>query len=113
MASDQTPLNTFRTRAIALTNTASSIYTTPEGITGIVLGALASNIGTAPATVTMILRKNSTDYTILNEYTVPPYDSSDLTTGKLVLEQGTSLKALASVDNTMNLVLSILETTND
>jgi hypothetical protein len=113
MARDQTPLNVFRTKALALTDQSTTIYTTPEGITGIVLGALASNIGTSPATVTMVLRKNSTDYTILNSYTVPPYDASDLTTGKLVLEEGTVLKAFSSANNSMNLVLSILETTND
>jgi len=107
------PLNTFRTRAFELTTVEQNIYTTPTGLTTIVLGAQASNIGITPATITFTLRKNNTDYVMLNAFEIPPNDAAEVTTGKLVIEEGASVKAVVSANNTINLVLSILETSNE
>ncbi len=65
------------------------------------------------ASITFVLRKNSIDYTMLKEYQIPPNDAAEATTGKLVLEQGSSVKAKASVNSSLNLILSLLETTNE
>jgi len=65
------------------------------------------------ASITFVLRKNSIDYTMLREYQIPPNDAAEATTGKLVLEQGSSIKATASVNSSLNLILSLLETTNE
>jgi len=65
------------------------------------------------ASITFVLRKNSIDYTMLREYQIPPNDAAEATTGKLVLEQGSSVKAKASVNSSLNLILSLLETTNE
>ncbi len=51
------PLNTFRTKAFELTTASQTIYTTPAGLTTIVLGAQASNISNTAATITFTLRK--------------------------------------------------------
>lgn len=107
------PLNTFRTKAYELTTSEQTIYTTPTGLTTIVLGAQASNIGNVAATITFTLRKNNTDYIMLNAFEIPPNDAAEVTTGKLVIEEGSSIKAVVSVNNTINLVLSILETSNE
>lgn len=107
------PLNTFRTKAFELTTSVQTIYTTPTGITTIVLGAQASNIGNTAATITFTLRKNNTDYVMLNAFEIPPNDAAEVTTGKLVIEEGSSVKAVVSTNNTINLVLSILETSNE
>jgi len=107
------PLNTFRTRAFELTTNEQTIYTTPTGLTTIVLGAQASNIGNTPAAITFTLRKNNTDYVMLNAFEIPPHDAAEVTTGKLVIEEGASVKAVVSANNTINLVLSILETSNE
>lgn len=109
------PLNTFKTEARALTTTSDTVYTTPTGKTAIVLGAVASNITNPSATVTVsfVLRKNSEDFIILDEFPVPPNDAAELTSGKLVVEQGCSLKASAGSNNSLNLVLSLLETSNE
>ena len=107
------PLNTFRTRAFELTTIEQTIYTTPTGLTTIVLGAQASNIGNSTATITFTLRKNSTDYIMLKEFEIPPNDAAEVTTGKLVIEEGSSVKAVVSANNTINLILSILETSNE
>lgn len=107
------PLNTFRTKAFELTTVEQTIYTTPTGVTTIVLGAQASNIGNAPTTITFTLRKNSTDYVMLNAFEIPPNDAAEVTTGKLVIEEGSSVKAVVSANSSINLILSILETSNE
>lgn len=110
---DNLPLNVFRTKAVELTTNEQVLYTTPNGYTGIVLGAQVSNISNTPATVTFTLIKNNIDYVMLNAFEVPPNDSAEGTTGKLVIEQGSSVKAFASENGKLNLVLSLLETTNE
>lgn len=107
------PLNTFRTRPVELTTTDSVIYSTPAGLTAIILGAQVSNVGLAPATVTFILRKNSVDYVMLKEFIVPPNDAAEATTGKLVVEEGCSIRAFSNTNSTLNLILSLLETSNE
>jgi hypothetical protein len=107
------PLNTFKTKAVELTTTNDIIYTTPEATTTIVLGAQASNIGTEPVTVTFTLLKNETPFIMLKEFEIPPNDACEVTTGKLVIETGASILARAGADFSVNLVLSILETSNE
>jgi hypothetical protein len=109
----QLPLNSFKTRALELTTTEQTIYTTPSGITTIVLGAQASNITTQPITITITFRKNNEDFIMLKEFTIPPNDAAEVTTGKLVIEQGASLRGFVSANDSVNLVLSILETSNE
>jgi len=105
-------LNTFRTKPFQLTTSPQVIYTTPSGFTTIVLGAQASNYGAVSATITFTLTKNGVDYIMLNNFVLPTNDSAEITTGKLVIEDGASVKAVVSVNSTINLVLSILETSN-
>jgi hypothetical protein len=107
------PLNTFRTKAFELTTASQTIYTTPAGLTTIVLGAQASNISNTAATITFTLRKNDVDYVMLNAFEIPPNDSAEVTTGKLVIEEGSSVKAIVSANSSINLILSILETSNE
>lgn len=107
------PLNTFKTRALELTTTEQTIYTTPQGLTTIVLGAQASNVTESPVTVTFTLRKNNEDFIMLKNFTIPPNDAAEVTTGKLVIEQDASVKAVVSANESVNLVLSILETSNE
>lgn len=112
MATDL-PLNIFRTKPYELTTSSQVLYSTPTGYSCIVLGAQASNIGTEPATITFTLTKNDVDYILLKEYEIPPNDAIEVTTGKLVIEEGSYVKAIVSQDNTINLVLSVLETSNE
>ena len=113
MASTKTPLNKFRTLAFVVTNTDTIVSTTPVGITRIVLGAQVSNLTNAPITITFTLIKNAITYTLLNAFPVPPNDAVDVTTGKLVLEDGVVLKMISSAANSANLVLSVLDTSNE
>jgi hypothetical protein len=109
----QLPLNVFKTRALELSTTEQVIYLTPEGLTTIDLGAQASNLTENPVKITFTLRKNDEDFIMLRDFTIPPNDAAEVTTGKLVIEQGASVKAVVTANNSVNLVLSILETSNE
>jgi hypothetical protein len=110
----QTPLNTFRNNSFELTTSTQIIYSTPVGITTIVLGAMASNFGDTPATIRFTLVKPGGDeFILLKDFEIPPNDAAEVTTSKLVLEEAASIKASAGADNTINLIFSILETSNE
>ena len=113
MATATLPLNSFKTKAFELTTATQTIYTTPDLITTIVLGAQATNIGAIPVTVKFTLVKNATDFVMLKDFEIPVNDACEVTTGKLVLEAGASVTASAGGNNSVNLVLSILETSNE
>lgn len=107
------PLNTFRTRAFELTTGTQTIYTTPADLTCIVLGGQAGNYSTQTVTVSVRLVKNSIPYTLLKDFEIPPNDAAEITTGKLVIEEGNSIEAETNTDNSVDLILSLLETTNE
>ena len=107
------PLNSFKTKAFELTTTTQLIYLTPTDITTIVLGAQATNIGDSPVTVKFTLVKNDTTFVMLKDFEIPVNDACEVTTGKLVIEAGASVTASAGANNSVNLVLSILETSNE
>jgi len=113
MATATLPLNSFKTKAFELTTATQTIYTTPDFLTTIVLGAQATNIGAIPVTVKFTLVKNATDFVMLKDFEIPVNDACEVTTGKLVIETGASITASAGANNSVNLVLSILETSNE
>lgn len=111
---NNTPLNTFRNESFELTTGTQTIYIVPAGITTIVLGAMASNVGMNPTTVKFSYVKPSGDeFVLLNDFEIPPNDAAEVTTSKLVMEENSRVRASAGVDNTINLVFSVLETSNE
>lgn len=113
MATATLPLNSFKTKAFELTTNAQTIYTTPDAVTTIVLGAQATNISVDPVTVKFTLVKNATEFVMLKDFEIPVNDACEVITGKLVIESGASILASAGANNSVNLVLSILETSNE
>jgi hypothetical protein len=108
------PLNTFGNQAIELTTSVQDIYTVPTGVTTIVLGAQASNIGNSPVTMQFVLvRADSSEFILLNNFEIPANDAAEVTTGKLVITENETLTAYASDNNSINLILSYLETSNE
>ena len=112
------PLNTFKNFPKPVTTTLQTVYTTPLGITSIVLMAQVSNVENPPSltppTVSFIhfsYKTNITTY-IVKDIIVPPNDARILLGGKLVLETGDQIKIEGSSDNTMQFIASILETAN-
>ena len=105
-------LNRFKTKTLEITNIEQTAYTAPTGYTSIVLYAHITNIGASSATFTMSHVRSSTTTEISKGASVPISDAYIPLDGKLVLETSDSIKIIASANNTLKLILSILETAN-
>jgi hypothetical protein len=105
-------LNIFKTVTAELTTTSTTLYTAPTGYTSIILMAQVSNTSASTKTITFSHFKGSTTTELLKDFSIPANDAVSATTGKLVLESGSAVKALASTNSSVKVVLSILETLN-
>lgn len=109
------PLNTFKTVTADLTTATSNVYTTPVGVTTIVLMAQVTNVtaDVANTTVSTFDADSSTATELVKDFEIPGNDASSVTAGKLVLETGNKLQASAGANSALKLTLSILETANE
>jgi hypothetical protein len=108
------PLNTFGNQAVTLTDTETTVYTVPAGITTIMLGAQATNISTDTVRVNFrLIKADLSEYVLLNNFEIPKNDAAEVSTGKLVITEGEKLSAYASSNGSINLILSYLETSNE
>jgi hypothetical protein len=107
----QIALNKFLTIRHNITTSNVGIYTAPTGVASIVLLAQVSNVGTGSSvpTVTAAHSRSSVDARLVKQTPVPPNDSVNLLSGRLILETGDVFKIQGSVDGTMEIVLSVLE----
>jgi hypothetical protein len=105
-------LNTFKTRTAVLTTSDAEVYVAPAGYTSIVIMAQVSNITGTAVSVTVSHRAASTDTELIKGFSIPGNDAASVITGKLVLEAGQSVRALASASSSAKIILSILETLN-
>lgn len=108
------PLNEFKNAISILKTNPDTIYTTPVGVTTIILLANAANV--SGNTINVTLSHRGTDSTVTElvyNFAVPPEDSAALVNGKIILQEGESLEASASSPNSIKLFLSILETSNE
>lgn len=106
----QLPLNRFQTETLQLTTSEQTLYTTPTGYTAIVLYAHVANYGSTDSSVTMTHVRGATSTEIIKGANVPINDAFVPLSGKLVLETSDSIKIFASQNNTLKVILSILET---
>lgn len=109
-------LNTFKTIRAGLTTSYVGIYTCPIGVASVILLAQVTNVstGTTAYSVSAVHSRDDespTDYEFANGLSIPPNDSASLVPdGKLVLETGDTIKVKSDSNNTLNIVLSVLET---
>lgn len=108
----QLALNRFQTETLIITTSDQTAYTAPTGYTAIVLYAHITNVGSNAATVTMKHVRSGTETEIIKEGSVPVNDALVPMEGKLVLETSDSIKISASADDSLKLIMSILETAN-
>jgi hypothetical protein len=124
----QLPLNKFLTKtAVLTTNTTASVYTSPIGVTSIVLMAQVANLDTSTHYVTFehyryktILpdaqgfggQTGNTPSVLVNRYAIPANDAGNPVSGKLIIEELDSVRAFADSTGTLQLVMSILQTAN-
>jgi len=107
------PLNTFKTTTLNLTTTPTAVYTTPTGVTTVVLLAQVSNINTTSSiTVSADFVRNSSNTSIIKNTIIPVNDAASLLTGKLILQTGDSFSANCNINSSGQLILSYLETAN-
>jgi hypothetical protein len=110
-------LNVFRTITEVVQTNPVGIYTAPVGYTGVILLAQAANIGGNSQDITLAHVRSKTGIAIttelFNNFPIPAYDSANLLAGKLVLEQGDSLKVSSSTNTDVKFVVSVLETINN
>jgi len=104
------PLNNFRTITNVVDTNLQQIYTCPIGFKAVFLMGQVTNIGNANHTVTFIHSDGTTDTEIVYNYTIPPNDTLNLLTGKLVLEASHSVKIIGDSATDLKFLASILET---
>jgi hypothetical protein len=124
----QLPLNKFLTKtAVLSTNTTATVYTAPIGTTAIILMAQVSNLTTETHAVSFshyryrtILpdaqgfggQPGLTASPLVVNFGIPANDAGTPMTGKMVIEQLDSVRAYADQENSLQLVMSILQTAN-
>jgi hypothetical protein len=109
------PLNFFKRTTTLVSQTQTPIYTVPSDVAGIIISAYASNLTPTPQNITVSLSAtgvSSSQYTILNSYTLPPNDAVNIAINKIVLTEGDSFIVSSENVNSVNLTLSILESVN-
>ena len=104
------PLNNFRTIVNVVQTTISTPYICPLGFKAVFLMGQVTNIGTTNHTVTFIHSRGIQDTEIVYNFEIPPNDTLNLLTGKLVLETNDSIKIIGSSNNDLKFLASILET---
>lgn len=110
-----TPLNVFKTVTYDVTASNAIVYTAPTGFTGIVLMAQCANVAatsTESITFTHYDAVSTSETELVKDFIIPEADAASLLTGKLILQDGNSVKAVASAGSTFKLTLSILESLN-
>lgn len=122
------PLNTFLTKtAVLTTNTTASVYTSPIGVTSIVLMAQIANLTTETQTVSFAHYRfrtvlpdaqgfggqpGQTQSLMVRDFEIPPGDAGIPLAGKMIVEELDSIHAYATNSGTCQLVLSVLQTAN-
>jgi hypothetical protein len=111
------PLNKFLTIAVPVAPGEQTVYTTPTGVSAIVLYAQVANVGvnTYP-TVTMTHRRKSTsqrtagntrNIRVIKEAEVPPNDAIVIIDGRLVLERTAIITDSIIIEGTQSGIVSI------
>jgi hypothetical protein len=111
------PLNKFLTIAVPIAPGEQTVYTTPTGVSAIVLYAQVANVGvnTYP-TVTMTHRRKSTsqrtagntrNIRVIKEAEVPPNDAIVIIDGRLVLERTAIITDSIIIEGTQSGIVSI------
>ena len=102
---------TLTFQGAALGTSFSTIYTAPSGGAKITQIQVANVDGSNDATVEVAVNDTSaaTDYRLAYQVNVAAQDARTVVSGGLVLENGDSIKALASASGDLEITVSALE----
>lgn len=104
------PLNNFKTITAVLDTVDQKIYTAPLGFKSVFLLAQITNTGVSNQTVSFKFGRGSIETDIVSNFEIPPNDTLNLLTGKLVLETDDFIKVVGSSSTDLQFIASILET---
>ena len=106
-------INIFRNITADLTTVAQTLYTAPAAYSGIVLMAQISNITAGTVTASVYVKNVDLTLTsLVTNYSISGNDALGVLSGKLVLQTGQSLVAVAAADSSLQMVMSVLESQN-
>jgi hypothetical protein len=111
-----TALNVFRTVTADLTTEDKLLYTAPSRKTAIFLSVQATNLTNTTAQVNFYHGSTANVKTALaKNFKIPSGDAMAVISAgaKLVLETGQKVYSSASANNSVQLVMSVLESAND
>ena len=102
-------LNTYKTYRSEVTTGITTVYTVPNGVSAIHLFSSVSNISSGIATVTVYHTRSGEAYELVKNAKIPTTDVLNPISGSLVLEVGDKIEVQGVSNNSMKIVLSILE----
>ena len=109
------PLNKFRLMTAHLVSGSTTIYQENIDVSTIVLSCQITNLDTTTKTVSVSLQKSgSMDIiTLLNNGYIPPYESLNPISGKIVLERNDAFIVSTDETGVLDVVMSVLENANN
>ena len=109
-------LNVFQTVTAIVSTSPTIVYSAPVGYTGVVLLAQVANIGSTSYDVSLSHQRSVVGVAVttemLKQYPISANDTSNLLSGKLVVESGDKLVLSGSNGTNLKFIASILETLN-
>ena len=112
---DQLPLNRFRLLSVSLASGSNLIYQENLDISTIILSCQITNVttGSIQSASIQVQKSGSVNlFTVLNNGYVPPFESLNPLSGKLVLERNDAFYITTNQTDKLHAVLSVLENAN-
>ena len=110
------PLNKFRLLSYTMTSGSNLIYQENIDVSTIVLSCQITNTttGSVQSASLQVQKSGSASFvTLLNNGYIPPYESLNPLSGKLVLERNDAFYISTSQTGKLDVVLSVLENANN
>ena len=110
------PLNKFRLLSSSLISGSNLIYQENIDVSTIILSCQITNMttGSVQSASIQVQKSGSASFTtLLNSGYIPPYESLNPLSGKLVLERNDALYISTNQSGTLDVVLSVLENANN
>jgi hypothetical protein len=112
---EQLPLNRFRLLPVSLVSGSNLIYKEDLDVSTIILSCQITNVTTSSiqnASIQVQKSGSATLFTILNNGFIPPFESLNPLSGKLVLERNDAFYISTDQTGKLTAVLSVLENAN-
>lgn len=107
------PLNEFKSLLYEVTTTPTVIYTTPIAVATIILKIQVANVSESEddiSRITVSLVKGPSKARLLYKGPVLANDFAVVSDGKFVLQEGDSLEVFSDKNDTLEMIVSLLET---